>query len=72
MEIIDRFEGDYAVVECDGAFQQVPRSRLPVTAKEGDVLRKTDAGYAVDEPETSRRRQQLAARRRRMLRGGRT
>jgi len=37
--IIDRFEGDYAVVELeDRSTVNLPRSLVPPGAKEGDVL----------------------------------
>ena len=39
MLIIDRFEGDYAVVETDKGMINIPRSDLPTNAKEGDTLR---------------------------------
>jgi hypothetical protein len=38
MLIIDRFEGDFAVVETDTGFINIPRAEIPVAAKEGDVL----------------------------------
>ena len=39
MMIIDRFEGDFAVVETDNGMVNIPLSELPDGAKEGDVLR---------------------------------
>ena len=39
MLIIDRFEGDFAVIETDNGMIDIPRSELPTGAKEGDVLR---------------------------------
>ena len=36
--IIDRFEGDFAVVEVDGQFINMPKALIPLGAKEGDVL----------------------------------
>ena len=39
MLIIDRFEGDFAVIETDNGMLNVSRSELPTGAKEGDVLR---------------------------------
>jgi hypothetical protein len=36
--IIDRFEGEWAVVEWDGTVFNVPRAMLPRDAREGDVL----------------------------------
>ena len=38
MLIIDRFEGNFAVVETDSGMINVPRFDLPDGAKEGDVL----------------------------------
>lgn len=39
MWIIDRFEGEYAVIEHGGVTFNVPRCALPEEAGEGDVLR---------------------------------
>lgn len=38
MIVIDRFEGDHAVVEIGGATVDVPRALLPAQAVEGSVL----------------------------------
>ena len=38
MLIIDRFEGDFAVVETSNGFVNIPRSDMPSGAREGDVL----------------------------------
>jgi hypothetical protein len=38
MLIIDRFEGEYAVVETSTGFVNIPRTELPPGALEGDVL----------------------------------
>lgn len=38
--IIDRIEGDTAVLElCDGSFLTLPKTYLPNGAKEGDILK---------------------------------
>jgi hypothetical protein len=37
--VLDRFEGDLAVLEVGDAFVQVPRASLPGEAREGSVLR---------------------------------
>lgn len=38
--IIDRFEGDYAVVEIDdGSFASLPAALVPKGAKEGSVIK---------------------------------
>jgi len=37
--IIDRFEGNYAVLECgENNIFDVPRGILPIEAKEGDAI----------------------------------
>ena len=38
MLIIDRFEGDFAVVETSNGIVNIPRTDMPPTAREGDVL----------------------------------
>ena len=66
---IDRFEGDYAVLEHGDAFFTVVRQELPEEASEGDLLDWTDSGWQIQHEETNTRRQALAERRRRMLEG---
>lgn len=58
---IDRFEGDYAVLELreetgEVLYKNLPASWLPDEAAEGDVLVKTAEGYAIDTIETEKRR----------------
>ncbi|WP_031424844.1 DUF3006 domain-containing protein [Exiguobacterium sp. NG55] len=36
--IIDRFEGDLAVVEFGEVMEDIPKSRLPESTQSGDVL----------------------------------
>lgn len=36
--IIERFEGDFAVVECDGNCFNLPKYALPSDVREGDVV----------------------------------
>ena len=38
MLIIDRFEGDFAVVETSNGIVNIPRTDMPPAAQEGDVL----------------------------------
>jgi len=38
MLIIDRFEGDFAVVETSNGIVNIPRTDMPPAAREGDVL----------------------------------
>lgn len=56
MIIIDRFEGEIVVVEYEKKFYNIPRTWLPVGAKEGDVVAVT---IAVDEEATARRREDM-------------
>ena len=36
--MVDRFEGEYAVVETSSGMIDIPRKDLPPNAKEGDLL----------------------------------
>ena len=38
MLIIDRFEGDFAVIETSKGFINIPKTDIPSNACEGDVL----------------------------------
>ena len=57
--IIDRFEGDRAVIEYGAKTFHLPRSLIPSTAKEGDVLR---FEVRVDTDTTSRRKREMLRR----------
>lgn len=53
--IIDRFEGDYAVVEFeDRKMVDIHKRDLPTGLKEGDAIRGTNGVYVYDEVETER------------------
>lgn len=53
--IIDRFEGDFAVVEVDGqVMRNIPKTDIPSNAKEGDVLKLVAGRYEIDIEETKR------------------
>ncbi|TDX45519.1 DUF3006 domain-containing protein [Orenia marismortui] len=39
MLIIDRFEGNMAVIEVQEQSFSIPKNSLPATAKEGDVIK---------------------------------
>jgi hypothetical protein len=54
--IIDRFEGDWAVLDHDGTTFNFPRDLLPDGAKEGDVL---ELGLQVNKDATLERRQHI-------------
>ncbi|KNZ40606.1 DUF3006 domain-containing protein [Acetobacterium bakii] len=53
--IIDRFEGEFAVVELsDKTFINIPLSELPKSSKEGDVLI-----IGIDQKETEKRKERI-------------
>ena len=66
---IDRFEGNYAVLEYDGECFDFLREKLPPDAKEGDSLEWADDCWHILSKETDSRRQALAERRRKLLEG---
>ncbi len=55
--IIDRFEGEYAVVEYEKKVYNLPKLFVPVEAKEGDVL---EIGIAVDQARTEELKEEIA------------
>jgi len=60
--IIDRFEGDYAVVEFeDRKMVDIHKRDLPAGLKEGDAIRNTDGVYVYDEVETERIKKETKA-----------
>ena len=60
--IIDRFEGDYAVVEFKGRqMKDILRRDLPTGLKEGDVIRYTNGVFVLDKSETERIRKETKA-----------
>lgn len=62
--VIDRIEGDLAVVELTaGVFKDIPLERISGRARDGAVLRDDgQGGYEVDESETRRRSSQARSR----------
>ncbi len=56
MFVIDRFEGNMAVIEYNGRTFDLPRNLLPKEAKEGDVLKIL---INVDREETEKRREKI-------------
>lgn len=53
--IIDRFEGDYAVVELENKeIVDIPRVILPVEAKEGDLI-----NISIQKTETENREKRI-------------
>lgn len=62
MIIIDRFEGNYAVLETDNGIMNVDRSCIPCEAREGDVLYQVREGYCIDREATQARRAAMVSR----------
>lgn len=54
--IIDRFEGEFAVMDYGGTMFNLPRELLPPTAKEGDVL---ILQLSIDNATTQERREHI-------------
>lgn len=54
--IIDRFEGDWAVIEYEDKTFNFPKDLLPKEAKEGDVLK---FDITIDREETEKRRKTI-------------
>lgn len=53
--IIDRFEGNYAIVELpDRSTANIPKQLVPEGAKEGDVL-----SIEIDKDETAKRKERI-------------
>ena len=48
MLIIERFEGNTAIIEDGGKHFEVSRDDLPANAREGDVLKKVGSTYEID------------------------
>ena len=54
MLVIDRFEGEYAVVESSKGMISIPRSDLPAECREGDILR-----LQIDQNSTTERKKRI-------------
>ena len=62
MWIIDRFEGEFAVLEGETGMLTVPRSSLPADIRQGDaVTALPDGRYALDAGRSEQRRKQLSS-----------
>lgn len=68
MIIIDRFEGDIAVLETDMGMVNTDRAALPKEACEGDVLVMENGAYTVDKEATLARREAVKNKFRNLLR----
>ncbi|QUL57598.1 DUF3006 domain-containing protein [Paenibacillus tritici] len=57
--IIDRFEGDFAVVEFNGETEDILRSELPAEAKIGDTLIFEEDSVTIDKADTTKRKNEI-------------
>lgn len=55
--VIDRFEGELAVIEFEDGYKNIPRQMLPDEAREGDVLVLQDEHWIIDSEATYRRKE---------------
>jgi len=61
MLVVDRFEGDFAIVEKDGRdFIKVSRELLSDEIKEGDCLFEKDGKYFLDKEQTELLRMEIS------------
>ena len=57
--IIDRFEGEFVVVEIEGVTKDFPKSIFPTEAKPGDVVLLSDKGVSIQNEETEKLRKEI-------------
>lgn len=70
MIVVDRFEGNFAVLETDSGMIDVEKSRLADDIREGDVIIETENGYIKDYNTTQQRREKMIALRNKLMKGG--
>lgn len=57
--VIDRFEGELAVMEFKDGYKNIPRKMLPPEAREGDVLVLQDDYWIIDPEATHERKEKI-------------
>lgn len=57
--VLDRMEGEFAILEWGDKTLQVPVKELPDGVKEGDVLVKHQQGWQLDVRATQERKQEV-------------
>ncbi len=65
---VDRFEGEYAILEQNSQWIHVRKDSLPPNVKEGDLLEFSGEWHILQE-QTNFRKQLLAQRRKNLLKG---
>ncbi len=67
--VIDRFEGDFAVLEDeDGSHINAHRDLIPYNAHEGDVIEPCEHGFTVREDLTAQRRERIREKSKKLFR----
>ncbi|MBB6216396.1 hypothetical protein HNQ80_002496 [Anaerosolibacter carboniphilus] len=64
MFVLDRIEGDWAMVEYGKTMLQLPKTLLPENAKEGDILQ---IHISVNKEQTNNRKERLEEKARRLF-----
>ena len=59
MIILDRFEGEYAVIEVEGKMVNVEKSKVDKEVKDGDLLELIDGIYYKNEEATNNRKRSI-------------
>jgi hypothetical protein len=57
--IVDRFEGDYAIIEIDGDTKDFPRTEVSADVSEGDVVDCIEGKWEKNEAETKKRTEEI-------------
>lgn len=58
--IIDRFEGELAVLETRQGMIRIKRRDLPAEVNEGDLVVQKEGAWVIDQPGSRLRRQKIA------------
>lgn len=69
MIIIDRIEGEVAVLETDEGMTEISAKELPSDAAEGDILVNSEGAWYVDHEATEHRRALTANKLKRLMKG---
>ena len=59
--IVDRFEGDFVVIEIEGNTKDVPKKQVDPSVKVNDVVELVDGKWIVKEEETEKRKKEIKA-----------
>lgn len=57
--IVDRFEGEFVVIEIGGVTQDVPKSQVDPNVKESDVVNLVNGVWITDKIETDSRSKKI-------------